>query len=377
MSGYFSGRDSVECVKRMRTKLIAMYLPQFHEIPENNDAWGKGFTEWVNVRKARPLFLGHHQPRIPLHENYYNLLEHGVMARQIAMAKKAGIYGFCFYHYWFGGRMVLEKPVEMLLNNKKIDFHYCFSWANEPWTKTWHGAGGNKEILIPQNYGGKEEWETHYNYFRPYFLDERYIKEENRPVLMIYRLRNIPRFNDMIRYWNECARRDGFSGIFIISMNRCRENVEKSCLVNASVDFEPNRTKAELLVEKPILNPKEEGGFLWNRLAMRCIDYRKLNEKMLGKEHAKHHFRMAFVDFDDSPRRSMRAVIMKGSSPKRFGKYLKKTMQLSMQEGNEYVFLNAWNEWGEGNYLEPDIRHRYGYLKQIKKVTEDLQEGDL
>ena len=137
-------------------KLVAMYLPQFHEIPENNDAWGNGFTEWVNVKKAKPLFLGHHQPRVPLHNNYYNLLECGVMERQ------AGIDGFCFYHYWFGGRMVLEKPVEMFLHNKKMDFHYCFSWANEPWTKTWHGAGGNKEILIPQTYGGEEEWKKHF-----------------------------------------------------------------------------------------------------------------------------------------------------------------------------------------------------------------------
>ncbi len=374
MSGDFSGRDSVECVKM---KLIAMYLPQFHEIPENNDAWGKGFTEWVNVKKAKPLFLGHHQPRVPQNEDYYDLLEHGVMEKQVDTAKKAGIYGFCFYHYWFGGRMVLEKPAEMLLNNKSMAFHYCFSWANEPWTKTWHGAGGNKEILIPQIYGGEEEWEAHYRYFRPYFLDKRYIKEDNRPVLMIYRLRNIPRFNDMIRYWNECARKDGFSGIFIISMNRCRENVEKSRWVNASVDFEPNRTKAELLVEKPVLQPREVGGLLWNRLAMRCIDYRKLNEKMIDKEHVKNHFRMAFVDFDDSPRRNTRAVIMKGSSPRRFGKYLKKTIQLSLQEGNEYVFLNAWNEWGEGNYLEPDIRYGYGYLNQIKKVLKELQGIEL
>ncbi len=370
MSGYFPGRGSVEC---MIMKLVAMYLPQFHEIPENNDAWGKGFTEWVNVKKTKPLFLGHNQPRVPLHGNYYNLLQPGVMEHQMKLAKWAGIYGFCFYHYWFGGRMVLEKPAEMLLNNKKIDFHYCFSWANEPWTKTWHGAGGNKEILIPQTYGGEEEWKAHYNYFCPFFRDPRYIKEENRPVLLIYRLRNVPYFNDMIRYWNRCAKKDGFSGIFVISMNRGRENVEKSRWVNASVDFEPNRTKADLLDAKPMLQPKPENGFLWNSFAMKRIDYKKLNKKILGKEHEKNHFRMAFVDFDDSPRRNTRAIVMKGSTPERFGKYLRKTLQLSIQEGNEYVFLNAWNEWGEGNYLEPDTRHKYGYLNQIKSVLKELQ----
>ncbi len=355
-------------------KLIAMYLPQFHEIPENNDAWGQGFTEWVNVKKAKPLFLGHNQPRVPMHGNYYNLLDRGVMAKQMALAKWAGIYGFCFYHYWFGGRMVLEKPVEMLLHNKNIDFHYCFSWANEPWTKTWHGAGGNKEILIPQTYGGEDEWDAHYQYFHPFFMDKRYIKIDHKPVLLIYRLRNISRFNDMIRYWNECAKKDGFSGIFTISMNRCKENVEKSRWVDASVDFEPNRTRADLLEMKTVLRPKDRGGLFWNLLAMKRIDYKKLNKKMLNKTHEKNHFRGIFVDFDDSPRRNTRAVIVKGSTPRRFGKYLRETLKLSIQEGNEYVFLNAWNEWGEGNYLEPDTKHKYGYLKQIKSVLKDLQE---
>lgn len=355
-------------------KLIAMYLPQFHEIPENNDAWGKGFTEWKNVKKAKPLFWGHNQPRVPLHENYYDLLQDGVMEKQINMAKKAGLYGFCFYHYWFGGRMVLEKPAEMLLHNPDIDFHYCFSWANESWTKTWHGAGGNKEILIPQTYGREEEWKAHYQYFRSFFQDKRYIKEDNKPVLMIYRLRNIPCFNDMLKYWNECAEKDGYSGVFVISMNRCSENVGISRWVNASVDFEPNQTRSDMVASGMVLQPKEEGSILWNRLAMGCIDYKKLNKKMLRKTHKKNHFRMAFVDFDDSPRRGMRAVIAKGSNPKRFGRYLRRMMQLSVQEENEYVFLNAWNEWGEGNYLEPDIRHGYGYLRQIKKVIKDFVE---
>ncbi len=349
-------------------KLIAMYLPQFHEIPENNNAWGEGFTEWTNVRKARPLFLGHNQPRIPFHKNYYNLLENGVMEKQIAMAKRAGIYGFCFYHYWFHGRMVLEKPVRMLLENKKIDFDYCFSWANEPWTKTWHGAGGNKEILIPQTYGGEEEWKAHYNYFRDYFIDERYIKVDNRPMLLFYRLRNISRFNDMIRYWNECARADGFSGIFAVSMNKCREHVEKSRWVNGSVDFEPGRTREEVMNRTNLLRPKETGKLLWNRFAVNSIHYKRLYKKMINTCHEKNHFRMAFVDFDDSPRRGLRAVVARGAAPGRFGKYLKKLIQLSRKEGNEYLFINAWNEWGEGNYLEPDEKYGYKYLKQVRRA---------
>ena len=343
-------------------------MPQFHEIPENNNAWGEGFTEWVNVKKARPLFWGHHQPRRPLDDNYYNLLDDGAMEWQTDLAKRAGIYGFCFYHYWFAGRMVLEKPVQMLLDNKKINLPYCFSWANEPWTKTWHGAGGEKEILIPQSYGKEEEWRAHYNYFRPFFLDRRYIKEKNCPMLLIYRLRNISHFNDMIRYWNVCAKEDGFSGIFIVSMDTWRDHADKSCWVNASVDFEPGKSRGEAMHSVSFLKPKKTESLLWNRLAVPSISYQETNKQMLKCPHGKNQFRTVFVDFDDSPRRRERAIIAKGSTPKRFGKYLKKSMELSRQEGNAYVFINAWNEWGEGNYLEPDTRHGYAYLKQVKKV---------
>ena len=351
-------------------KLISFYLPQFHEIPENNDAWGRGFTEWTNVSKSKPLFLGHRQPRIPLGGNYYNLLNDGVMEWQTDLAGKYGIYGFCFYHYWFHGRLVLEKPAERLLKNEKIAFHYCFAWANEPWTKTWHGAGGNKEILIPQTYGGEEEWSRHYDYFRPFFHDRRYIKEGNRPMLLIYRLRNIPHFNDMIRYWNARAREDGFQGLFLVSMNVCREHVAKSIWVNGSVDFEPNRTKSEMLGMESAIAPKEKGGWLRNRFAVKAIQYDRINREMLKASHEKNHFRTVFVDYDDSPRRGVRAVVTRGTSPEKFGRYLKATLRQSLEEGNEYVFLNAWNEWGEGNYLEPDERHGYGYLEKVRECMD-------
>ncbi len=352
-------------------KLITFYLPQFHEIPENNRAWGEGFTEWVNVKKASPLFLGHRQPRRPLNENYYCLLDDGVMEWQADLAKKAGIYGFCMYHYWFGGRMVLEKPAEKLLEHREIDFHYCFSWANEPWTKTWHGAGGEKEILIPQNYGGEEEWKSHYEYFRKFFMDDRYIKEKGCPVLLIYRLRNIPHFNDMIRCWKHYAKEDGFPGLFIVSMDTWRDHADKSCWVDASVDFEPNKTRSEATHMPTLLKCRHKGNLFWNRFAVSTVNYKKVNEKMLAIPHRRNQFRTVFVDFDDSPRRGARAVIMQGSHPRLFGKYLKKAIRASQKEGNEYLFLNAWNEWGEGNYLEPDTRYGYGYLKQIQMLSEN------
>lgn len=334
-------------------RVLTFYLPQFHEIPENNDAWGNGFTEWTNVKKAKRIFDGQVQPRVPMGDRYYNLLDVSVMKWQAGLAAEAGIYGFCFYHYWFNGRMVLEKPVKNLLEDRSVDMRFCFSWANEPWTKTWHGAGGNKEILIPQTYGGVEEWEAHYQYFLPYFKDERYILENDCPILLIYRLRNIPDFNEMIKYWNKRAKEDGFAGIFVVSMNVSREHVYMSKWVNASVDFEPNRTKYELYAGSN---------------AEKTLDYEKLNEKMLSVPHKKNQFRTVFVDYDDTPRRGERGIFTICTSPEKFGEYLYRTIELSKKENNEYVFINAWNEWGEGNYLEPDTRWGSAYLEQVKKV---------
>lgn len=342
-------------MESMNVKLIAHYLPQFHEIPENNDAWGNGFTEWVNVKKAGRIFENQHQPREPLNDNYYSLLDNRVMKWQAALAKEAGIYGFCLYHYWFNGRLVLEKPVRNLLSDPSVNLRYCFAWANEPWTKTWHGAGGDKEILIPQRYGREEEWERHYRYFLPYFRDDRYIKENNAPMLLIYRLRNIPEFNRMIRYWKERAVRDGFDGVFIVSMNVGREHVSMSRWVDASVDFEPNTTKYELY-----------GGA---KSEWKILDYDEICERMLKKPHQKNEFRSLFVDYDDTPRRGERGMYTVNTSPEKFGRYLSEAAALSRKEENGYLFLNAWNEWGEGNYLEPDKRWEYAYLREICSVV--------
>lgn len=347
-------------------KLIAFYLPQFHEIPENNDAWGNGFTEWVNVKKARGIFEGQRQPREPLNDNYYSLLDTDTMRWQARLAGEAGIYGFCFYHYWFNGRMVLEKPAANLLSEKSVDMRYCFAWANEPWTKTWHGAGGEKEILIPQEYGGQEEWERHYRYFRPYFKDDRYIKENNAPMLLVYRLRNIPEFNRMIRYWKKRAADDGFAGLYIVSMNVGREHVSMSRWVDASVDFEPNTTKYEMHAATG-----EDS---------RVMDYDAVCGKMLGRPHRKGHFRTVFADYDDTPRRGERGIYTVGATPDKFGRCLSESVRLSIIEGNGYVFLNAWNEWGEGNYLEPDKRWGHGYLKEICRIMKGegyAEESDI
>lgn len=354
-------------------EIISFYLPQFHEIPENNDAWGHGFTEWTNVKKSRPLFAGHRQPRVPLHGNYYDLLDSGTLKWQTELAAAYGVDCFCFYHYWFHGRMVLERPVEGLRRMPGLPIHYCFAWANEPWTKTWHGAGGGKEILIAQDYGKEEEWEAHYQYFLPYFRDGRYLKKQNRPVLLIYKLQNIPFYNDMIRYWKRRALEDGFAGIYLLCMKGGRNHVHKSRYVDGTVDFEPNNTKSARLEEAgKRLAPVDAKTLIRNRVAMKSIAYKAINEEMLKTPHQANEYRTVFVDYDDTPRRGSRGVVTFGSSPELFGRYLRRGLMAAQREGQEFFFLNAWNEWGEGNYLEPDTKNRYGYLNAVRSAKSIL-----
>ncbi len=357
-------------------KLIAFYLPQYHRIPENDKWWGEGFTEWTNVKKAKPLFLGHNQPRVPLHHQYYNLLDDTVMEKQMRLAKKYGISGFCFYHYWFNGRKLLEQPVEHLLLNRNAKLPFCMAWANEPWTKTWHGPGGEMEVLIRQQYGGQPEWEEHFNYLLRFFRDERYIKIDNKPMFLIYRSGSITRCKAMLQYWDQLAQRNGFAGLYPVDMQTYRETKANRNAFAATVDFEPSKWRRNETVQSTILIEWKEAFMkyfyktsLLNRFLCFRPNYDTVNREMLAAKHGKNEFRGVFVDYDDTARRGKRATIFRGSTPKKFEKYLKQTIQKSLEEGNDYIFINAWNEWGEGNYLEPDIKHGYAYLHAVKNST--------
>lgn len=355
-------------------KFIAFYLPQFHEIPENNDAWGNGFTEWVNVKKSKPLFWGHNQPRIPLNNNYYNLLDRSTLKWQTRLANRYKVDGFALYHYWFNGRLVLEKPVRIIAENPDLKIEYCFAWANESWTKTWHGAGGDKEVLIQQTYGGEEEWEKHYQYFLTYFKDDRYLKKNGKPILIIYKLQNISRFNDMLKYWKRRAIEDGFNGLYIIAMRTAKSYAHLSKWVDGTVDFEPNNTKyARLSTSQKKFKPREKSRFLWNRFMMRDMCYSEINYQMLAKKHNKNEFRTVYVDYDDTPRRGYNGIFTKGSTPRRFEYFLKRNIQISKKEKNDLLFINAWNEWGEGNYLEPDKKNKYAYLNAILRTRNEMK----
>jgi lipopolysaccharide biosynthesis protein len=362
-------------------KVIAMYLPQYHEIPENNEWWGKGFTEWTNVKKAQPLYKGHLQPRVPLGEDYYDLSDENELINQMDLAKKYGIDGFCFYHYWFSGKKLLEKPIERLLSEKRELLPFCLCWANEPWTRTWDGQEGSKQILMPQCYGSVEEWKQHYQYLNSYFKKDEYIKVDGKPLIIIYKQSEIPNIKEMLACWDEMAKQEHFAGVFVL--NVLRIGIEKECSLfgNGTIDFEPFATFSR--IESGYID-KISHIYLGNRKEnyrrkYRVIDYSRFCEKMTSRYTLKdcQHYLGLFAGWDNTPRQGKNTtIIFENNTPENFGKYFDIQYRRSIELENQFLFINAWNEWGEGTFLQPDQKYKYGYLEKIRSVKEKyVSEG--
>lgn len=346
------------------TKFIAWYLPQYHEIPENNKWWGEGFTEWANVKKAMPRFKNHYQPREPLEDNYYSLDNLETLKWQARLMEQYNIYGLCFYHYWFkNGKKLLEKPAELLLNNKDVHMPFCFSWANEPWTRAWDGKSG--EVIMPQEYGGEKEWRDHYEYLKPFFEDHRYIKMEGKPVFVIYKSELIPDVKEMIIYWDNLAKQDGFDGIYFINTLRNGNSFKNSSAFNSNVEFEPFYSTSNLVKACDRFRRKFKGVQLTR-------SYDHITRKSISKI-PKHNMKTIpgiFVDWDNTARKDP-AFIMKGFSLEKFSRYVEKKVKKGKKVYNsEFMFINAWNEWAEGTYLEPDKKYGHSILSILKKVNE-------
>lgn len=376
-------------------RIIAFYLPQFHSIPENDEWWGKGFTEWVNVKKAKPLFPGHQQPVIPLNENYYNLLDSKTISWQINLAKKYGIYGFCFYHYWFDGHMLLEKPMEIMRNDPDLNIPYCISWANENWTNAWK-ANGDVKTLIQQTYGKRDEWERHFNYLLQFFTDPNYMLEDNKPLFIIYRPEIIPCINDMLDCWDELARQHGFDGMSFAYQqlsyhlidgrdeSRFKYNIEYQPSyarydVQANQDSQSARIKFRVKtnIRTLALNfDKVFGTNISSKLTkgkLQVEDYDTLCQQIVNRRpDSDKAIPGMFVGWDNTPRRGEKGRVCLGSTAEKFEKYMKK--QIANAKDNyhkDMIFMFAWNEWAEGGYLEPDSQHQYGYLQAIKNALSD------
>lgn len=362
----------------MKPKMIAFYLPQFHQIPENDQWWGEGFTEWVAARNAKPLFPGHYQPRIPLHDNYYNLLDKRTLKWQAKLARKAGIYGFCIYHYWFGdNKQLLEKPAENLLKWKDIDINYCFSWANESWIASWSKLKGNawsdtnelnqgEDYLMQQKYGDENEWRKHFEYLVQFFKDERYIKKDNKPVFVIYKPNDVKKIRPMLRYWNELALAYGLEGIFFIGTND--KNWHRNGM-DAMLLYEPDYTlfrENNEIFYKGYFFPKLRQFLSEHEMYFPVFaKYNRVWEKILDREIREHIYPGAFVDFDNSPRKGRKGTIFVGAGINGFEKYIKKFLRKFSNK--EFIFITAWNEWGEGAYLEPDKKYGSAYLQVIRR----------
>lgn len=351
-----------------------MYLPQYHVIPENNEWWGDGFTEWTNVKSAVPLFEGHYQPRVPADGNYYDLSNPETMKKQMLLAKQYGIDGFCIYHYWFNGKQLLEKPVNMLLNQENIELPFCFCWANEPWTRNWDGDEGSKVTLIGQNYGNTEDWYKHYQYLSAFFKRKEYIKVEEKPVLAIYSQELIEERKEMLMLWNALAIEDGFPGIFVI--NTRRENVpQRELYGDAFFDFEPFATVNSILPSgRKMATNFYPGNMADNdEITYSVYDYDKICQYMVKRNiiNDKHYLGM-FVGWDNTARCGINPqMVFENVTPDVFKKYFEMQYHRAVKATHKFMFINAWNEWAEGTYLEPDERFGLGYLEAIKTVREN------
>lgn len=371
-----------------RIKTIAFYLPQFHAIPENDKWWGKGFTEWTNVKKAVPLFEGHDQPKVPLHNVYYDLLDDEVKIWQADLAKKYGIFGFCYYHYWFHkGKMLLEQPAEQMLANTKIDMPFCFSWANENWSRNWDG--GNHEILMKQEYGGRKDWEKHFMYLLPFFRDERYITIKGKPLFIIYKPEQIIDILPMMKYFRKRAKEEGFPGLCLAFQfpTYYSDMYYRDDIFDFRIAFEPVYSRSEkvnghLKIDKrvQIIRRLTGEGILsfyrkkrqkrtvptWRKPArLTHLSYEEAWQKILKQTWLEDLMPGAFVDWDNTPRNRY-GIEYDGFTIERFREYFERLVARAHREKKPMIFINAWNEWGEGAFLEPDEKYGYRKLEAIR-----------
>ena len=356
------------------TKILAFHLPQFHSFPENDEWWGKGFTEWVNVKKSKSLYKGHKQPNEPLNDYYYNLMDKETRRWQAETAKKYGIYGFCYYHYWFDGRLLMEKPLEALLEEKDIDLPFCFCWANEPWTRAWDGR--TSTVIMPQRYGGEKEWKEHIDYLMPFFRDDRYIKVDNKPMLVLYRTNNIDNCEQMIEYWNDVCKSEGFDGIHVAEEYNSFQQKPFCKNAEAMVDFEPLFTLRRQHTWKDNIDKALEhvrGKWLMKdaKSKLKAFSYKQIWSRIVKTEfHTdKPIYLGAYVDWDNTPRRGATGTVAVGASPETFEHFFEIQYKRAQRMNSEFVFINAWNEWAEGAYLEPDKKNGVAYLEAIKRVV--------
>lgn len=378
-----------------KARVIAFYLPQFHPIPENDAWWGKGFTEWTNVGKAKPLFKGHNQPRVPADLGYYDLRLPEVREAQAAMAREAGIEGFCYWHYWFGkGKRLLERPFNEVLASGKPDFPFCLGWANHSWTnKSWEvGTRKVAEQTLMEMVYNSEEYTKHFYDVLPAFKDKRYITVDGKPLFLVWRPTDLPDPKAFVSLWNELARANGLTGIHFVGIAYAFREKDKT-LKNIFVRNVPNLAKENYqqlfdvgfdavnsrgynLAEYRVLSKsnillRAITNRLFRRFSISKCDQAVINKYLyVDEDKWENVYPTLLPNWDRSPRSGLKARIYVNSTPSVFRKQIQSALELIAQKKSEHkiLFLQSWNEWAEGNYVEPDLQYGHGYLDALKSV---------
>jgi hypothetical protein len=356
-------------MKEGKALVLAFYLPQFHPIPENDEWWGRGFTEWTNTAKAKPLFKGHYQPNLPADLGFYDLRIPEVRLAQAEMARDHGITGFCYWHYWFGnGQRLLERPFNEVLSSGKPDFPFCLAWANQSWTGIWHGL--KDKVLIEQQYPGREDYISHFNSLLPAFHDKRYIKFGNKPVFVVYSPQLVPDSLEFTSTWNELAVKNGFGGIYFIGIHYIRWDHRKdgyddktihqpSHYIHVYERIKTNRLRG--MIQRHLIKGRPD---IYNyRDLVKNYDFSLFDSTDLVPT--------VIPNWDNTPRSGKKGWVFHGSTPESFGEHFENALQFVLKRPESkppVLFIKSWNEWAEGNYLEPDQRFGMRYLEEIRKV---------
>ena len=358
-----------ECCITQAVRTICFYLPQFHAIPENDEWWGKGFTEWTNVKPAKPQFEGHYQPHVPDDFlGYYNLLERETQRKQIELAKQYGIGGFCYYLYWFSGQRLLEQPLDNMLADKSLDFPFCVCWANENWSRRWDGL--DNDLLMVQDYSAEDDIAFIENTAK-YLKDERYIKINGKPLLMIYRPNLFPDMRATAKRWRNWCRENGIGEIYLAYPQSFESVPPEEYDFDAAVEFPPNKSNPPNITEfqTPVVKDFQSTVYDWRVFVERSKDYKDVDYTL---------FRGLTPSWDNTARKKNKGTVFQNSCPKLFEQNavdaFNETKRTAKTNDEQIVFINAWNEWAEGAHLEPDQRYGYAWLEAIKNAHEHINK---